>query len=289
MTGPAFFWKDEMLRSGLIGRAIGSSRSPWLHEQEAQAQGLELGYALFDFDALGLPDSELAPLLADLSARGYCGVNVTYPFKQSVMPLLDELAESAAMVGAVNTIEIRDGRLTGHNTDMAGFRDSVRSGLAGAEMDAVLQLGAGGAGAAVAAALLALGANKLYIHDIDGARAGALADALNTRTGKQSCFACVHPADVVAEVNGIVNATPMGMAANPQSAIDPTLLVPRHWVADIVYFPLETELLRRAREAGCRILDGSGMVINQAAKAFEIMTGYPANEERMRASFLAKP
>ncbi len=289
MDRPGIFWlKDKMLRSGLIGRAIQDSRSPWLHEQEARAQGLDLTYELFDFDQLDLADGELAGLLARLREDGFCGVNVTYPFKQRVMPLLDELAESASLVGAVNTIAMRNGRLTGHNTDMVGFYESMEEGLPGAALDRVLQLGAGGAGSAVACALLALGTRRLDLYDVDLDRAGKLAGLLGERFGAGRVFPCSIADPVTVGVNGIVNATPMGMAAHPQSAIAPDLISPAHWVADIVYFPLETELLRVARAKGCRVLNGSGMVIAQAAKAFEIMTGFPADKARMHDSFLSR-
>jgi shikimate dehydrogenase len=274
-----------MLKTGLVGRAIKASRSPWLHEQEARAQGLALSYELFDFTERGLQDDQLGPLLRQLAADGYSGVNITYPFKQAVIPLLDDLAECARSVGAVNTVAMRGGRLTGYNTDKTGFEESLVEGLAGAELDVVLQLGAGGAGAAVANALLSLGTGKLEIADVDLDRAEQLAARLGEQYGASRVKACAIDALDTSAVQGIVNTTPMGMAARPEPALDCALLEPRHWVADIVYFPLETELLRQARAKGCRTLDGSGMVIGQAARAFEIMTGYKADKARMRASF----
>ncbi|MFN3459173.1 MAG: shikimate dehydrogenase, partial [Novosphingobium sp.] len=156
-----------MIRSGLLGRSILASRSPELHEKEAQAQGLDLSYELFDFTARGWADSDLPAVLKRLVAEGFSGFNVTYPFKQAVVPLLDELDDTALAVGAVNTVSIHDGRLIGYNTDMAGFRDSVIEGLPDAEMDNVVQLGAGGAGAAVANALLSLGVGALQLVDVD--------------------------------------------------------------------------------------------------------------------------
>ncbi len=274
-----------MLRSGLIGRAILHSRSPWLHEQEARAQGLELAYELFDFSDRGWPDVSLAQLLASLRGEGYAGVNVTYPFKQSVIPLLDDLAESAELVGAVNTIAMREGRLVGHNSDMQGFRESFLAGLPGASIDRVLQLGAGGAGAAVASALLSLGVGALQLTDVDPARAEALAAMLARRFGRNRVATVPVEAIATAEVDGIVNTTPVGMSASPGTPISPALVASRHWVVDIIYFPLETELLRLAQERGCRTLNGAGMVIAQAALAFEIITGLPADKERMSRSF----
>lgn len=274
-----------MLKTGLVGRAIKASRSPWLHEQEAKAQGVELRYALFDFNELGRDDAELRETLRDLGAEGFLGVNVTYPFKQAVIPLLDELAECAASVGAVNTVAMRGGKLIGYNTDKTGFEQGLIEGLPGADLGAVLQLGAGGAGSAVANALLSLGVARLEVSDVDEARAAELAERLNAAHG----VGRVVPRSIAAldtdTIAGIVNTTPMGMAASPGPAIDPALIEPRHWVADIVYFPLETELLKVARAKGCRTLDGSGMVIGQAAAAFEVFTGLKADRARMRASF----
>jgi shikimate dehydrogenase len=278
---------DTMLQTGLIGRAIKASRSPWLHEQEARAQGLNLNYELFDFTERSLDDADLGPLLRRLAVDGFSGVNITYPFKQSVIPLLDELADCARSVGAVNTIAMRNGSLIGYNTDKTGFQESLVEGLPGAELQVVLQLGAGGAGAAVASALLSLGTARLEISDLDLPRAEALAARLCGQYGAGRVVPCINAALDTSSVQGIVNTTPMGMAARPEPAIDPPLIAPRHWVADIVYFPLETQLLRLAREKGCRTLDGSGMVIGQAARAFQIFTGMTADRKRMRSSFAA--
>ena len=276
-----------MLFSGLIGRNILASRSPWLHEEEARAQGLELAYHLFDFTAEGWDDTALPALLQRLIHEGYRGFNVTYPFKQQIMPLLDELTQSAHVAGAVNTVAIRDGRLIGHNTDMPGFRDSLLGGLPGVSLARVLQLGAGGAGSAVAGAMLSAGAGCVEILDVDPARSQALAQRLAEVYGAAHVTARAPNDFATDAVDGIVNATPMGMAANPASPIEPALINAHHWVADIVYFPLETELLAQARAKGCATLNGSGMVIAQAALAFEIITGHSANKERMRASFVA--
>ncbi|MFD1785982.1 shikimate dehydrogenase [Sphingomonas floccifaciens] len=273
-----------MIRSGLIGRAILASRSPWLHEQEARAQGFDLSYTLFDFDDRGWDDAALPDLLTRLRTEGFAGVNVTYPFKQAVIPHLDALADSAQAVGAVNTIAIRDGRLTGHNTDMIGFGDSLRAGLPDATLDRVLQLGAGGAGAAVASALLAAGVRRLEICDVDADRAAALAARLRPRFAADIVVRSAGDHDTRA-IDGIVNATPVGMMTKPGLPISPHQIRSHLWVADIVYFPRETELLATARAAGCATLDGSGMVIRQAAAAFEIITGHAANVPRMAESF----
>lgn len=274
-----------MIRTGLLGRSILASRSPWLHEQEAQAQGIALSYALFDFDALGLADHDLERQLHELAAAGFAGVNVTFPFKQAVIPLLDELGDCAAAVGAVNTVAMRGGQLVGYNTDKSGFQESLAENLPGAALDRVLQLGAGGAGAAVANALLDSGVGLLEITDVDPARGEDLAARLQARHGAQRVIARASHSLDTAAVDGIVNTTPMGMKSCPGMAIAPDLVRPRHWVADIVYFPLETELLRCAQARGCRVMNGSGMAVGQAAHAFAVFTGVKADKARMTESF----
>ncbi|ODU72104.1 MAG: shikimate dehydrogenase [Novosphingobium sp. SCN 66-18] len=273
-----------MIRSGLLGRAIMASRSPWLHEQEAKALGLDLTYELFDFTERGLDDADLPAIVARLRDEGFAGFNVTYPFKQAIIPLLDELSESAAMVGAVNTVAVHDGRLIGHNTDMPGFRDSLLAGLPDARLNHVIQLGAGGAGAAVANALLSLGVEQLELVDVDTARATALAQELTQRFPSAQAFATSLAGLDTASADGIVNATPIGMAARPGMPIPPDALASRHWVADIIYFPPETELLRVARSKGCRAINGIGMVVGQAALALEIITGHQPDTARMQHS-----
>lgn len=278
--------RQDQVLTGLIGRHIGASRSPWLHEREAEAQGLTLTYKLFDFAAIGADESHLAAQLDAVEGAGYAGVNVTYPYKQAVIAHLDELSAEAARVGAVNTVKFRDGRRVGYNTDVTGFTESMRTGLPDAALGRVLQIGAGGGGAATAQALLELGVGTLIVCDRDTARAGALARRLRDGFGAERASDVDDPLSAIAGVDGIVNATPMGMAATPQAPIDTSKLTPRHWVADIVYFPIETELLRAARARGCATLDGSGMAVYQAAAAFEIFTGRRAERPRMLRSFI---
>lgn len=275
------------MRSGLIGRDILASRSPWLHEQEARAQGLSLTYELFDFNVLGLSEHDLGPFLRRLRDQGYCGVNVTHPYKQIVMPVLDDLDEGAALVGAVNTVVLRGGRLVGYNTDMSGFRESFVQGLPGASLDHVLQLGAGGAGAAVACALLSLGTRQLEITDIHRERAEALVARLSTRFATSQVIARDISSRNMVGLSGVVNTTPIGMAAHPGTPVEASRLDSSMWVVDIVYFPLKTQLLQQARHRGCRVLDGSGMVVLQAAQAFHILTGLVPDAVRMGRSFLA--
>jgi len=259
--------------TGLIGAGIGTSLSPALHEREAAQLGLRYVYRALDIDDLEL---DLPEVLARAKDAGYAGLNVTHPCKQQVIEYLDGLDKDAEAIGAVNTVVIRDGHTTGHNTDVTGFAESVRRGLPGACLDRVVLLGAGGAGAALAHALHALGVRELVIVDADRARATALAAAVGGEAGE--------PADV-GRADGLVHATPTGMEGHPGIALDPDLLHPTLWVADIVYRPLQTELLRTAAQRGCRTLNGGGMVVLQAAASLERFTGAKADRERMLRHF----
>jgi len=270
---------------GLIGAGIQASRTPGMHELEGDALGLRILYRLIDLDRLGLGPEALPELLVAAERMGFAGLNVTHPCKQAVLAHLDELAPDAAALGAVNTVVLREGRRIGHNTDAWGFREALVRGLPGASLERVVQLGAGGAGAAVAHALLDLGVGELLLHDVVGARAEALAARLGGRSGP-SRIAVVHDLGRALETaSGLVNATPVGMAAYPGLPLPPALLRPDLWVVDIVYFPLETELLHTARAIGCRTLDGSGMAVFQAVRAFQLFTGREPDPERMRRHF----
>jgi len=277
---------EERYLTGLVGRGILESRSPWLHEQEADALSLRLVYSLFDFTDCNWRDDELGALLDAAQRVGFAGLNVTFPFKQVVVPLLDELSEAAAAIGAVNTVSFRGGRRVGHNTDVTGFAAGFREGLPGVAPGTVLQIGCGGAGSATAHALLGnLGADKVILFDTEGPRLAALRDQLSARYGAERVATCVRAEDGAAQADGILNATPVGMAKFPGLPITAAAIEQRHWVADVVYFPLETAFLAEARRKGCRTLDGSGMAVHQAAEAFTIFTGLPTDVARMRASF----
>ena len=152
---------------GLIGAGIGKSLSPALHEREASLLGVDYEYRLFDLDELERPPSDVGALVREAHDDGLRGLNVTHPCKQLVVPELDELSPEAEALGAVNTVVLDDGRRVGHNTDTSGFREAFERGLPGARTDHVVLLGAGGAGAAVGHAILALGAQQLTILDVD--------------------------------------------------------------------------------------------------------------------------
>lgn len=272
---------------GLIGSGIQASLTPAMHEQEGAAQGFRYVYKKIDLDLLKLSVDDLPTLLTAASHMGFAGLNITYPCKQAIIPLLDELSDEARALNAVNTVVIRDGRLIGHNTDCSGFAEGFRRGLPDVKMTKVVQLGAGGAGAAVAHAILTLGAEQLTVFDIDPKKAQEVADGLSARFGTGRCVAGTDLPVTMAETEGLINCTPTGMAKLPGLPLPAELISNRIWVAEIVYFPLETELLRVARAKGCATLDGGGMAVFQAVGAFRHFTGLEPDAARMRTHFLS--
>src|SRR4051812_3034877 len=252
---------------GLIGADIGPSLTPPLHEREAGELGLRYLYERIDIAALGLPAERVGELVRAAWFLGYSGLNVTHPCKQLVVEHLDELSPDAEALGAVNTVVFDDGRAIGHNTDWPAFQQSFVQGLPDVRTDRVVLIGAGGAGAAVAHAGLSLGVDRLAVVDADPDRAQALARSLCDRHGDDRAVTTT-PEQLEAELSradGLIHATPAGMHAHPGMAFAPELLRCELWVAEVVYRPLETELLRQARALGCRTLAGGDMAVRQAA------------------------
>ncbi len=283
MTTPA----DKLL-CGLIGAGIQRSLTPAMQEEEAQAQGLRLHYQLIDLDKAGQGTEALPTLIAAAKTMGFAGLNITYPCKQAVIPLLDDLSDEARAMGAVNTVVFRDGKATGHNTDGSGWRWGFERSLPNADLSRVVLLGAGGAGSAIAHSICRMKADALVVVDSDGARADALAAELNKQYGGSRVSGSTDAAAALqggGGATGLVHATPTGMDKLPGLPLAAELLRPGLFVSEIVYFPLETALLKAARALGCRIVDGGTMAVGQALGAFELFTGRAADAVRMDAHF----
>jgi shikimate dehydrogenase len=268
---------------GLIGAGIQASLTPAMHMREAEMLGFRHVYRLIDLTELQLGPDDLPALLTAAEQMGFNGLNITHPCKQTVLSLLHELSDDARAIGAVNTVVLRDGKRIGHNTDASGFAAAFRRGLPDVSTSHVMQCGAGGAGSAVAHAILGLGAGRLTLVDTDAGKSEPLAASLCARFGPGR--ARVGGLDDAAGADGVINATPLGMAKYPGQAIETDQLRPSQWVADIVYFPLETALLKSAKAKGCRILNGGGMAVFQAVEAFRLFTGHHPSAERMLAHF----
>jgi shikimate dehydrogenase len=271
---------------GLVGANIMSSLSPALHEDAFAAAGINGYYHLMDLDRM--PGRRLENVLTAVKTAAFDGINVTYPCKQAIIPLLDEMSAEAQQIGAVNSVTITaSGRTTGHNTDRSGFRRSFEEelGQASVQGKAAVVVGAGGAGRAVAFALKDLGAETVVVYDADTARATSLVADLIRHYGASGGRLAGSLFDAISAAAGVVNATPVGMTGFPGNPVPAGALRAHHWVADIIYTPIETHLIKAARAKGARTLTGGGMCVHQAAEAFRLFTGVPPDTVRMHRTF----
>jgi shikimate dehydrogenase len=277
--------RSDKLLLGLIGSGIGGSLTPAMHEEEARHHGLAIHDQIIDLEHEPQGVAVLPSLVRAMRTIGFSGFNVTHPCKQAILPLLDDVSDDARAIGAVNTVVVRDGRLSGHNTDSSGWEWAFRRALPHADLSQVVLLGAGGAGAAIAHALMRLGAPRLRIFDTDLARAAALASRLEHIYGGGRAEHAANLSAALAGARGLVHATPTGTVHSPGLPLPPEWLEPHLWVSEIVYFPLNTALLKAARQAGCAALDGGGMAVGQALGAFRLFTGREADAGRVERHF----
>lgn len=276
---------ERSLVVGLLGDTIGGSLAKPLQEGEGQAQGLSLAYRLVDAAVLGLTPADTQDVLRWVVRLGFDGLAVTHPFKHAVLPFVDETTPEAEALGACNLIVVRDGRLIAQNTDWVGFARGLEATLPGAIDDRVVLLGAGGAGVAVGYGALRSGVPHVTVVDQDLERATAVAERLGDLCGPERVDVGADLEAALADAGGLIQATPVGMDGHPGMPLPASLLRPDLWVADIIYFPLETELVHRARALGCRVMTGGAMALYQHAAAFELLTGRPADVERMDRHF----
>jgi shikimate dehydrogenase len=279
--------KARKLLVGLVGRGIQHSMTPAMQEKEAREHGIDLHYQLIDLAEPGAGEEDLPGLVKALRAIGFAGFNVTFPYKQAILPLLDGLSEEARAMGAVNTVVNTDGRLVGHNTDGSGWAWGFKRALPGADLSRAVLLGAGGAGSAIADAALRMGVAQLTVVDIDAARIEALAAKLNEQHGAGRVSASTDIAAALEGASGLIHATPTGMVSVPGLPLPAELLRPSLWVSEIVYFPLDTALLQAARARGCATADGGNMAVGQAVGAFKLFTGLEPDPARIDAHFRA--
>jgi len=271
---------ERRFLTGLIGAPIKHSASPAMHERAAEALGARCHYQLIEVAGAGT--DELRVLLEGVRRLGFSGVNVTFPYKEAIVPLLDELSLDAAAIGAVNTVVVRRGRLVGHNTDTTGFAMAIGDLIARSRDGAVALLGAGGVGKAIAFALSGLDIAELRIFDTDRAKAERLAALL---PGSQKIRIADSVEAALRDAVGVVNATPVGMLPSRASPVPAALLHRGLWVVDAVYSPLWTPLLLAAKAEGAIVMTGRELAIHQAADAFELFTGLRPSTTEMGIAF----
>lgn len=279
---------SESYLVGLIGEGITASLSPAMHEAEARRHGLHYLYRPIDLEVIDRPATDVGELLRAGRDLGFNAFNITHPCKQLVLEHLDEVSPAARALRAVNTVLIRNGQFIGHNTDQSGFAAGLTTQLPDASKEQVVQIGTGGAGSAVAAALLSSGTRTLHLFDMDPERAAERAAAMTALFPGQRVHAATAEElpDLIGAADGVVNATPVGMHHHPGTPFDTDLLTGSQWVADVIYLPVDTQLIVAARAAGCQVLDGGHMAVGQAVDAFRLITGVEPDRARMRAHFL---
>jgi shikimate dehydrogenase len=271
---------DRRFLTGLIGAPIANSASPAMHERAAEALGAHCHYQLIEVAGAGR--EELRLLLDGVRRLGFAGVNVTFPYKEAVVSLLDELSPGARAIGAVNTVVVKGGRLIGHNTDTTGFARAITGLVRDPAQSRVAVIGAGGVGKAIGFALAETGVREIRIFDTDSAKAGQLAAQL---AGKSGARVVDSVEDALRDATGVVNGSPVGMLPNRATPVPEALLHGDMWVADAVYTPLWTPLLNAAKARGAEVMTGRELAIYQAADAFELFTGLKPSAIEMGNAF----
>jgi shikimate dehydrogenase len=273
---------------GLFGTNIQKSLAPAQHQEEGRHHGLNVFYQLMDFATMGTAASpkggsndELPRLLKTAQQMGFAGLNITYPCKQAVIPALDELSPDAAAIGAVNTVVFKNGRSIGYNTDCSGYGIALKETLGERPLGRVVLVGTGGAGAAIAHALVGMGATHLTLVDTDAAKAHTLAHGVAARFGADKVSTAANAQDALAQADGLVNGTPLGMSGIGGMCVPAEWIQAKHWVSDVVYSPLITPMLQVAMDKGCTTIGGDGMNLWQAVEAFELFTGLKPDAARM--------
>jgi shikimate dehydrogenase len=277
---------NPLVTVGLVGENLKLSLSPALHEREGGALGFDYRYRVFDTTQDDVPRS-LGIVLELMAQEGFAGSNITHPFKRDVLPILDKVDETAEIIGAVNTVVFNGSGSTGYNTDWVGFLHSLLRNIPRNASSSVVQLGAGGAGAAVAYALAQFGVKDLTLMDIDTNRAKGLADRLESHISGTT----IHVKNLdsleaaVSTSDGVVNATQIGMDRHPGLPLPANLITQDRWFHDVVYMPLATSLVLRATQVGAKVAGGGDMLVFQAARAINLFTGASPDTERMRQHF----
>ena len=272
-----------MKKAGVMGWPVAHSLSPALHGFWLKQHRIEGGY-----ESLAVPPDRLASALRALASKGFAGCNLTIPHKEAALPLMEMLDPAARRIGAVNTVAVGpDGALSGYNTDGYGFIENLRAGIPGwkSTAGAAAVLGAGGAARAVLDALIQDGAPEIHLANRHRGRAEELAKIFGA---KVKVVEWADRARALAKAALLINATSLGMEGNPPLELDLAGLPASAAVCDIVYAPLETDLLKSAKARGLKTVDGLGMLLHQARPAFKLWFGVlPEVTPELRRALLA--
>ncbi|THF47755.1 shikimate dehydrogenase family protein [Allorhizobium terrae] len=268
------------IRLGLIGDNIAASQSPRLHELAGRLCGLEVTYERVVPPQRGEDFETTFQWCRD---QGFTGLNITYPYKERVVSLLQVPDPAIAAVGACNTVVFSTTPPSGSNTDFTGFVGAFRQNFGNnTKPGAVAMVGAGGVGKAVAFGLAQLGCSHLRLFDRDTAKAEGLAKALMAGTSTMRVDVTSSVEEATTGADGLVNCTPLGMEGYPGSSVPEPLMAGKQWAFDAVYTPVNTQFLQGCTKAGLAILSGYELFFHQGVDAFRIFTGHSVDQSRLR-------
>lgn len=268
-----------VIHLGLIGDNIRLSRAWQLHQLAGELCGLKVVYENLIPAELG---KDFDAVFDHCMGGGFRAINITHPYKETVMRRLATVSDAARMIGAANVVVFDDDGPAGYNTDASGFEAAFRANFPGETPGAVAMIGAGGAGRAVGYALLMLGATELRVIDIDGAKAAGLVEALKAVESRAVVRHCQTIDAAAVDADGLVNCTPVGMDGYPGTPIPPAHLRGKRWVFDAIYTPEETVFVQAARAAGLPVMTGFELFFHQGVDGFAVFTGRDVPPEPLR-------
>lgn len=278
----------DRIKLGLLGNGIGRSRAKYLHELIGSLYGLQLEY--LPMDLAGQSRVRIQDELERCRREGFQGVNVTHPYKRKAFNHVEPLPGFPSGLTSVNTVLFEPGATVAGNTDYSGFCHAFRSQYGEtAKPGRVMMFGAGGVGLAIAFGLNTLSASELIVVDNSPENAAALTAQLRTSPLPLRSIPAQNRDEIIAtmaEMDGLINATPIGMYQYPGNPFPEPGIGGQQWAFDAVYTPVHTEFLRLAGTRGLDILTGFKLFLYQGLDAFELFCGMPVNAEAVETAFL---
>ena len=267
------------VRLGLIGDNIARSRSPLLHVEAGRLCGIEVSYERLVPADVGIA---FEAVFARCRESGFDGINITYPYKEQVVPLASIDSPEVRRIGACNTVLFKGSRASGFNTDHSGFLAAYRDAFGWRDPGTVAMAGAGGVGRAIAFALAELGCRRLRLYDLLRDQALALAWSIREGANGMAVEVCTSVGEAVSGAQGLINCTPLGMTGNAGTAVPAVYMERAAWAFDAVYTPVETRFLKDARAAGLEVMSGYELYFHQGVDAFRLFTGRDVDQAALR-------